>query len=78
MQYFISFLEGIITFEKQTGVSPIEYLLNLNLQKAKVLLADNNLSVAQVAHTLGFSDLSYFSKFYKQHTGKSPSDDRYN
>ena len=63
-------------FKANTGISPIDYLLNLKIKKAKILLSDNNLSVAEVAHMLGFADLSYFSKFYKQHTGKTPSKDR--
>ena len=63
-------------FKAHTGVSPIDYILDLKLKKAKILLAEKSLSVAEVAHMLGFTDLSYFSKFYKQHTGKLPSKDR--
>ncbi len=63
-------------FKAHTGVSPIDYILDLKLKKAKILLSEKSLSVAEVAHMLGFTDLSYFSKFYKQHTGKLPSKDR--
>ena len=63
-------------FKAQTGIPPIDYLIDLKIKKARVLLADSNLSVSQVAHMLGFDDLSYFTKFYKQHTGKTPSKDR--
>lgn len=63
-------------FKTYTGISPIDYIIDLKIKKAKILLSDKNLSVAEVAHMLGFNDLSYFSKFYKQHTGKLPSKDR--
>ncbi len=40
--------------------------------EAKRLLASTNLSAKEISYELGFSDNAYFSKVFKQHTGKSP------
>ncbi len=40
------------------------------------LLANNSLSVAQVAENVGYTDTFTFSKAFKRHFGKSPSDYR--
>ncbi|PPK65178.1 AraC family transcriptional regulator [Actinokineospora auranticolor] len=44
--------------------------------EAKRLLAQTELSVAQIAHALGFEDPSYFGRFFKREAGASPGDFR--
>ncbi|MBM7774494.1 AraC-like DNA-binding protein [Actinokineospora baliensis] len=44
--------------------------------EAKRLLAQTDLSVAQIAHRLTFDDPSYFGRFFKRETGESPGDFR--
>lgn len=46
------------------------------MKMAVKLLADNSLSVAQVAENVGYTDTFTFSKAFKRHFGKSPSDYR--
>ena len=41
--------------------------------EAKLLLRDNNLRIADIAAELRFSEQAAFSKFFKKHTGISPS-----
>lgn len=60
-------------FKAETGKSVINYMLDLRLKKAKELLADRNLSVCEITSKLGFSNIYYFSKFFKDRTGQSPS-----
>jgi transcriptional regulator GlxA family with amidase domain len=36
------------------------------------LLTETNMSVTQVAATLGYTDIAYFSRQYRRHTGHSP------
>ena len=57
-----------------TGYSTISYVLQLKLNKAKKMLADDNISVAEVSDTCGFSDASYFSRVFRKEFGVSPSD----
>jgi AraC-like DNA-binding protein len=46
------------SFKHVTGVSPHQYVLNARIERAKSLLLRGNLSVAEVAHKVGFFDQS--------------------
>lgn len=61
-------------FKYLYGVSPVEYINRLKLTRAKELLSDGSYSVSEAAFESGFSDLSYFSRFFKRKTGISPSE----
>lgn len=61
------------SFEKTYGVSPIRYLHNYRLQKAKDLLRSDYGTIAQVAESTGYASVYHFSKMFKQYTGLSPS-----
>jgi AraC-like DNA-binding protein len=63
-------------FKKECGFSPSEYLDRLRLQKAKLYLENQKLSIMEVAYSVGFYDALYFSRFFKKHTGMCPSDFR--
>jgi len=55
------------------GVSPIQYLKQLRLENAKVLLRTSYYSVGCVAQMCGYSSLNYFSTEFRKATGVSPS-----
>ena len=68
-QYYISRI-----FKSEIGESPIGYLINIRLEKAKELLdSDESLSVQQVATNVGYEDAFYFSRLFKKKYGVSPS-----
>lgn len=56
-----------------TGKSPIEYIRFYRLQKAKPLLQKSQLTIAEVAYEVGFSNPKHFSKYFKQEFGLLPS-----
>ncbi|WP_395334724.1 helix-turn-helix domain-containing protein [Novosphingobium sp. BL-8H] len=56
-----------------TGMSPSKILHDRVLAESKRCLAYSTLSVGQVSDALGFSDISYFSRFFKKHTSLSPT-----
>ncbi len=56
-----------------TGYSTISYVLQLKLNKAKKMLADDSISIAEVSDACGFYDASYFSRIFKKEFGVSPS-----
>ena len=60
-------------FKEETGVTPVEYLLDIRIEKAKDLLL-HNFAVNEVANKVGFPDPYYFSKVFKKKTGISPKD----
>lgn len=56
-----------------TGYSPKEYLRVRRMKKAAELLQEGQLSVSEIAYTVGISDPFYFSKCFKQQFGMAPS-----
>ena len=56
-----------------TGTPPGEYLINLRLRKALMLLNFPN-SITEVARLSGFSDSNYFARMIRKRTGYSPRD----
>ncbi|WP_172335858.1 two-component regulator propeller domain-containing protein [Mucilaginibacter sp. SG564] len=57
-----------------TGLSPIEYLRTVKLEKAAVLLESSGYNVAQIAYMTGFGTPSYFTRMFKAKFGILPSD----
>lgn len=55
------------------GVSPVEFLRQVRMQRAMQLMARSGMTVAEVAYAVGFSDPKYFSKCFKKETGLTPS-----
>lgn len=54
-------------FKKSFGVTPFDYLLQLRVRSAKLLLAARrDLSVSQIAEKTGFRDAGYFIKCFKK------------
>jgi AraC-like DNA-binding protein len=59
-------------FKKLTNEAPNQYHLNLRLDKARELLGTTNLNVTEVAYSLGFDSVFYFSRLFKKKNGISP------
>jgi two-component system response regulator YesN len=55
------------------GVTFRSYVLRARLERAKVLLSDEHVSITEVALMTGFGDLARFDKLFKRHTGLTPS-----
>lgn len=54
------------------GVSPIKYLHNIRIEKAKELLKSDFSLVSQVAESVGYNSIYNFSKMFKIYTGMTP------
>lgn len=57
---------------KLYGISPLQYRDTLRLCHAKDYLLIGYYTVSEVAEKCGFSDVNYFIRFFKKHTGLSP------
>ena len=66
----------IRAFKQKFGASPIKFFNQLKLERAKELLHNTDKSMSAIAAEIGINDMSYFSRFVKQHTGLSPSEYR--
>ena len=60
-------------FNKRTGMSIPQYITKLRMEDASFLLEHSDLSVTQVALSVGFSDSNYFTNLFKEHTQLTPS-----
>lgn len=65
-------------FSAFTGKTPIEYLTEIRIERAKELLSGDELSVRECAELLGYSDQFYFCRVFKKHVGISPAQYRRN
>lgn len=61
-------------FRKVTGRSIMEYVNYLRCAYAQQLLKDGEYNISETAVKSGFSDISYFTKVFKQQMGRLPSD----
>lgn len=59
-------------FKEQTGDSPINYLINVRLEKAKEMLEDGRGNIRSISAMVGYEDVYHFSKLFKKHYGVSP------
>jgi AraC family transcriptional regulator of arabinose operon len=61
-------------FKAKTGHAPIEYFNQLKIQQACQYIAFTNMSVKNIAITLGIEDQYYFSRMFTKLMGSSPSE----
>lgn len=72
----ISTLRRLI--HKNTGYSLHEYVHRLKISEAKNMLLNTNQSIKDIAISLGFNDVFYFSRLFKKFVGVSPQHFRQN
>lgn len=61
-------------FKESTGMTFIEALSNIRMEKAKQLLCQTKLKNYEIAEKVGFSDPHYFSIAFKKATGMTPKE----
>ncbi|WP_028561019.1 AraC family transcriptional regulator [Paenibacillus pinihumi] len=60
-------------FRAATGLSPMQYLLRIRMERAAQLLKEGQLSIKQIASSVGYNDALYFSKQFRKWSGLTPS-----
>ncbi len=63
-----------LLFREKVGTGPIDYLIRMRIEAAQKLIRAGKLNFSQIAETLGFTSLHYFSRQFKKVTGMSPSE----
>ncbi|NJD02363.1 MAG: AraC family transcriptional regulator [Ruminiclostridium sp.] len=63
-------------FRKIIGLSPIKYIIQKRIEKAKILLSLSNKQMSEIADETGFSDQFQFSSLFKKYANMSPSEFR--
>ena len=60
-------------FQQTYGLPPLQYAMRMKLEEAKRLLSSGK-SVTETAGLTGFNDANYFSRFFRERTGVSPTE----
>lgn len=63
-------------FKHEQGITFREFLIVHRLSKAIRMLEHSDVSVTEVAFSVGFNDLSYFARMFRRYLGVCPSDYR--
>lgn len=61
-------------FQQKLGKTPLQYLNNLRISKAKDLLRDASLTMKEITNAVGLDNPYYFSRLFKKTEGISPSE----
>lgn len=56
-------------FKKEIGVTFINYVTNLRIEKAKDYLKNSDMKMYEVSAAVGYNDYAYFSQIFKKNTG---------
>lgn len=56
-----------------TGAGAKEYITRLRIEKAKKLIEDTSMTIAEISDSTGFASQSYFSTAFKNYTGLTPT-----
>jgi len=59
-------------FKRTTGTTPHQYLIKVRVERAKALLANNELPLTEVSLSSGFSHQSHFTRLFRKVTGTTP------
>ncbi|HIW73801.1 MAG TPA: AraC family transcriptional regulator [Firmicutes bacterium] len=61
-------------FKAVTGYGVMEYYRMIKIDLAKTMLREGNGNITQIADRLGYASVHYFSRYFKQATGMTPSE----
>lgn len=64
-------------FKRTTGMSPVQFMLDIRIERAKELLDFTDMHIAEIAEASGFYDQNYFARTFKKITGVSPTQYRH-
>lgn len=60
-------------FKKEVNYSIVEYINKQKIRRSTLLLKDSNLPINQISQIVGINDFNYFSRLFKKHMNKTPS-----
>jgi len=61
-------------FQKEMNTTVMKYIVLMRMQLAGTILRDTEIPMIEVAMRVGYSDVGYFSRTFKLHYGKTPSE----
>lgn len=75
-EHFFSVNWFIKCFKIITSQTPMQYILSLRVSQAKGYLEKSDMSIMEIAASVGYENPTYFSRMFRKHTGMSPGEYR--
>lgn len=75
-QFYISKSNLSHYFKKETGLSPIQYIMQRRIGEAQSLLVETSSEIQDIGDKLSFTDTAHFSKMFKKYVGVTPNEYR--
>lgn len=63
-------------FVKSVGLAPVAYCCQRRIHHSINLLVNSDMSISEIAADCGFEDSNYFTRIFRQHTGRTPREYR--
>lgn len=63
-------------FKKELGCTPAQFIIERKMTQAMLMLASQPILTKEVAYSLGYDNLSYFTRLFRRHTGMTPKEYR--
>ncbi|GLX67627.1 response regulator [Paenibacillus glycanilyticus] len=63
-------------FKEKTGETILDYITRVRMNHASELLKDRSLKVREIAHHVGYENVSYFCSVFQKHKGSTPNEYR--
>ena len=60
--------------KEMTGIHVSEFIRNIRMEQAALMISQHKVNVTQVAYAVGFSNAGYFSTVFRRHFGVTPSE----
>ena len=61
-------------FKSNIHITPKQYISNVKLNQAKIMIHEHNQTISEISDILGFTSIHYFSRKFKLQYGISPTD----
>ncbi len=77
-RFYLSYKYMAAVFKKEKELTMQQYHTEQRMNKAQTLLSSTLIPVGEISRMLGFTDMLYFSRCFRQYTGTSPTEYRKN
>ena len=77
-QFFLSYKYIASVFKREKGLTMQQYHNSVRMNIAKTLLKSTLMTIGEISRAVGFTDMLYFSRCFKNFTGQNPTEYRKN
>lgn len=71
--FYLSYKHMAFLFKREKGLTMQQFHTNVRMEQAQRLLRSTLMSIGEIAHAVGYSDMLYFSRMFRRRTGMSPT-----